>query len=393
MQVGDADRDHLDVGDVGIGGDEIVAEIVVQHAAVARIDDAFLQQRLADAHDDAALPLAFGQLRIVEPARIQRRDHARRRAPCRNPRRRAPRRNARTSCAANNRPSVGESIAGDGRVVLVAVFGAARSSGKVSRSASIRSRPMRRMSSAMETSGAVAARRGDAAIGDDERVRLQRRGRASSGSLMARPISSSRAASAALCTAPVIRLASCDPPATRRARQRGIAELHHDLLDAARRSPRPRSAPGSYRCPVPCRCCCWRPRPCRPRGCAPALRPACGGPDRCRRQRPSRSAALPSRIERGAGLRFDQPKASAPAAKASRSCRVDQGFLALRILLGIVQQADLQRIDADLIGQLVDRAFDAEGARVLARRAQGAGHHRVHRHDVLARARNWASHT
>jgi len=34
------------------------------------------------------------------------------------------------------------------------------------------------------------------------------------GSLMASPISSSRAASAALCTAPVIRFASCDPPAT-----------------------------------------------------------------------------------------------------------------------------------------------------------------------------------
>ncbi len=36
----------------------------------------------------------------------------------------------------------------------------------------------------------------------------------------------------------------------------------------------------------------------------------------------------PSRIERGAGLRRDQPKASAPSCSASRSLRVDQGFFA-----------------------------------------------------------------
>ena len=138
---------------------------------------------------------------------------------------------------------------------------------------------------------------------------------------------------------------------------------------------------------------CSRPRPCRRRGCAPAPRPACGAPDRCRRRRPSRSAGCRRASSAAAGLRFAQPKASAPAAKASRSCRVDHGFLGMRILLGIVQQPDRQRIDADLIGELVDRAFDAEGARVLARRAQARPASPYSPARRSGATRNWASHT
>ena len=44
--------------------------------AIALIDKAFLEEGLTDAHDDPALPLTFGQLGIVEPARIQCRHHA-----------------------------------------------------------------------------------------------------------------------------------------------------------------------------------------------------------------------------------------------------------------------------------------------------------------------------
>ena len=65
----------------------------------------------------------------------------------------------------------------------------------------------------------------------------------------------------------------------------------------------------------------------------------------------------------------------------------------VRVLFGIIEQADIERIDADLVGQFVDGAFDAEGAGVFAGRAQGSGLDRVHRHDVLARARNSEPHT
>ena len=60
-------------------------------------------------------------------------------------------------------------------------------------------------------------------------------------------------------------------------------------------------------------------------------------------------------------------------------------LLRVRIFLRIIQQADRQGIDAHFIGKLVDRTFDAEGARILSWRPQGTGHHRVHRNDVLAR--------
>ena len=74
------------------------------------------------------------------------------------------------------------------------------------------------------------------------------------------------------------------------ARQPGIAEAHHDILDRdaehfGRGLRDDRVAALSH-----VDACCSRPRPCRPPGHAPALRRPCGGRDRCRRPCPSRSA-------------------------------------------------------------------------------------------------------
>ena len=72
-------------------------------------------------------------------------------------------------------------------------------------------------------------------------------------------------------------------------------------------------------------------------------------------------AALAHRPRRGLALR--PAEGLRPLREGLAEAAGGPGLVGAGILLGIVQQADLQRIDPDLIGQLVHGAFDAEGAR------------------------------
>ena len=71
-----ADEDDVDVRNVGVDGDEVVAEGGVGDAAGAGVDDVLLEQRLADAADGAADDLAAGGLLVEDAAGVDGRDDA-----------------------------------------------------------------------------------------------------------------------------------------------------------------------------------------------------------------------------------------------------------------------------------------------------------------------------
>ena len=61
-----SDEDDVDVGDVGVDGDEVVAEGGIGDASAARVGGGLLEQRLADAADD----LAAGGLLVEDAAAV-----------------------------------------------------------------------------------------------------------------------------------------------------------------------------------------------------------------------------------------------------------------------------------------------------------------------------------
>ena len=100
--------DRLEVGDVGVDGDEVVGEVGVDDPAVAVVGDRVLQQGRADAADHAADGLAVGELGADDAARVVHAEHpphphqaeaARRRRPRRRSRRRRRRSTARAPAA------------------------------------------------------------------------------------------------------------------------------------------------------------------------------------------------------------------------------------------------------------------------------------------------------
>src|SRR5690348_2464382 len=64
------DEDDIDVGSIGVDGDEVVAEGGVGDAAGAGVDDVLLEQGLADAADGAADDLAAGGLLVEDAAGV-----------------------------------------------------------------------------------------------------------------------------------------------------------------------------------------------------------------------------------------------------------------------------------------------------------------------------------
>ena len=105
----------------------------------------------------------------------------------------------------------------------------------------------------------------------------------------------------------------------------------------------------------------------------------------------------PSRfIEPTSGVRFDQPNFSAPSSKHSSRWRDENGTPSRLVDLRLVEDAELDRVDLELIGQLVHRRLGriqpghAPG-RACRRRAdvalRAAERHAQIRHAVLERRR------
>src|SRR5207237_5725215 len=72
-----ANQDQVDLADVGVGRNQVVAEAGVGDATVLAVEDLLLEQRHSDAHDCATDHLATSQLRIEDAARVDGRQDAR----------------------------------------------------------------------------------------------------------------------------------------------------------------------------------------------------------------------------------------------------------------------------------------------------------------------------
>jgi len=70
VQIGLAHEGNVDVGHVGIDGDEVVAKRRVRDPPTARVADRLLEHRHADAPDGPADDLAAGKLLVDDPAAI-----------------------------------------------------------------------------------------------------------------------------------------------------------------------------------------------------------------------------------------------------------------------------------------------------------------------------------
>ena len=85
---------------------------------------------------------------------------------------------------------------------------------------------------------------------------------------------------------------------------------------------------------------------------------------------PMPTSQRPSRTWPGCGLRLLQPKRSAPVRRHSTSWRCENGRSGFSgIDLGVVEDAELDRIEAELLGHLVHGDLQRHHARRLARRA------------------------
>ncbi len=84
---------------------------------------------------------------------------------------------------------------------------------------------------------------------------------------------------------------------------------------------------------------------------------------------PQPTSSLPSRIERGSGLRLSQPKASRALPIAFAQLLAGVGFVLVLIAIGIAAQPQLQRIELERDRKLVHRAFQSIDAGRRARRA------------------------
>ena len=96
-------------------------------------------------------------------------------------------------------------------------------------------------------------------------------------------------------------------------------------------------------------------------------------------------AVLQRARARAAGC--SQPNCSAPSCRQATSARVEKGTCFSGILGRLVAQPQLDRIEVELVGQLVHRLLERELADRLARRAHRIGDRQVERHDAMA----WSS--
>jgi hypothetical protein len=93
---------------------------------------------------------------------------------------------------------------------------------------------------------------------------------------------------------------------------------------------------------------------------------------------PMPTSQRPSRTWPGFDLRADQPKRSAPVRRHSASRRCEKGRSGLLgIDLGVVADAELDRIEAKLLRHLVHGDLERHHARRLARRAHGVAFRQV----------------
>ena len=99
---------------------------------------------------------------------------------------------------------------------------------------------------------------------------------------------------------------------------------------------------------------------------------------------PSPISHWPSFSVPGTRGRWSQPNFSAPFCRQATSVRVEKGTCFSGSSVGSLRSLQLDRVEIELVGQLVHRLLEGELADRVARRAHRIGDRQVERHDAMA---------